>query len=1257
MIAIGGLAKAFPDPESGYDFTLTGAMETRFTGITWLQSNYRVKWRWDDEALYTDLDGSFTEQPFCAAPSGQQTGCHVLKNGLVSDYKNFPDCYYDWRYDGPVCKPNYNIVEAGLFPPDPLILVVIVGSIRFANRGTNGDGSGMYVRADDHAFLRNKWRPDGSYQLVEMDASTDILRASVVGQGDYTIHGSWRRAVGVWTAKYMASFEFNYVDRFTEERATRMQVAQFSADGSSLSWVNGTSELYGSRQLYTHVMWWRCEVRPEKCVGTTRYPDYASQSALSLNPANTLHHRGSVIHTQLVTGRRYMLDILSPKGVLHLEQSRIWAGQAMRAGEWVELATNSLGAYPQTHVAPGVRPLGSVPTHFSMNVDGKTYSTAVVPSDGIDAHSEQRRQLDIAQGAGPTPAFQVTSRDRRRLTTGGVTFDPVTEQSIIRLEGPPDCLAERWYDPCGGVVGEWSVAYAPPPSPPPPRPPSPPPPPPSPPPHPPPPFAPIGFAAQLRLQIAPDSLSDVTPEVLQSAVKERTLAALHQNERDVALFVPTVLVHASVTVSLAGDLDASLQEQVRALAEAQLCKEHATGCTVAVATSSRRRLSQQGTITLAIERPLYQHAADQAVGLAGPAEAEEEEAEEEQAAFFIGSSASVLDTANAVVAGFGETILSALGSQSEGTVVGSPTLAGIDVIGDVRTLGTDTNDLGSAKSTIVSQVASDVGVSVMTSVLSVAHPPPPPPFPPPLPHAPPHPPAVPPGSPSFPPADWFEPYYEDEGCDPACAGGCRRSRWSEIYTWHGQGLALGLGADDAYGWPGFKSNVTIPRCTTIILDVDINVQLFSLVVWGTLVVENRPDAQVSLRSVCIAVKCANAPFCGAIHAGTPTQPFAGRLEFLLSGDDLTESPQCGGMKGKSFDVSGGAELALYGDRPSQAWGRLRQTVERGDQKLYMSGNMDWRTGDQILIAVSGTDGSHTEQHVLTGTRKVPALGGGYDTELTLLDPIEYRHVAVTEQHGTHTLDMKTEVGLLLRPRRPSRDAQYAHPSIRIAGVDSNRWGFRFAAMRKIDAGLIFKGSSGSYITMHGVHMENGGAHKPSNVALRYNRKIVPMVLCYGACDLQRSVFVPKIGHALETSSTRESPPNLCLRNIFWKHVVAVRIFRTAHVLENLVFGYGNPRAGAVMADLPPEADIQAGDEVAISKLGGCGGGQERSLTIAGNSVTSAGVCFAFKHQCLPPRRFHNNTAHSCKLGFVVKGGVFKQPIHDLNLWQISFLVS
>ena len=934
--------------------------------------------------------------------------------------------------------------------------------------------------------------------------------------------------------------------------------------------------------------------------------------------------------------------------MMHAEDTEVYVGQAMRAGEWIELATNPIGAFPQTYIGAGVRPIGALPNRFTLDLpsEGGSYTSQRQYDQSVETFAGRLRHRLLLEDT--SREFQTFSaRDRRRLLAGGVSYNAATQQAIMRFEGPPNCLAERWFDPCGGVVGKFLAAFAPPPSPPPPSPPRPPPPPPSPPPAPPPPNAPIGFAAQLRLELTPASLGSVTAETLRSAVQSRTLAALHASEAALATFVPSVLVQSSVAISLSGDVtSASLQEQVRAAAEAHLCKGRGASCSVQVASASasrRRALSASGTITFSVTRDLYETAAE--------AEADADGGDA-TVPVFIGSSASVLDTANPVVDSFGKVIVAGLDASLGATVATAPTLSAIEVVGDLQTLGSDENDVSSSKAAIVGQVASDLGIagsSIATSVLSVAHPPPPPPFPPPLPHAPPSPPAVPPTSPAFPPADWFEPYYADQGCDPACVGGCRRSRWSEIYTWHGQGKALGLRNDDDFGWPGWKSNVTIKRCTTVILDVDINVQLYSIVVWGTLLIENRAAAQVSLRSVCVAVKCANPPYCGAILAGTPNAPFTGRLEFLLSGDELTESHQCGGLKGKYFDVEAGSTLALYGDNPKQMWGRLRQRANKGDQTLFVRGDMDWRAGDQLIVGTTSADdssGRQVEFTTLFATRKVPALGGGWDTELSLTAPLRHGHMGVTEQHGMHALDMRSEVGLFLRPRQPNGDAEHAHSSIRIAGVDNFHWDFKFIAMKKSPTGVLVVARPSSSVTMHGVRLENGGAHKPSLVSIREGRKIVPMLRCVGYCDIQRSVLAPQYGHALETSNGQAV--NTIANNVLWQYVIGLRLFQRADVLNNALFGFWQP-ANFIMAMAPPEADV-ASKELGISGMD-CG----KSLRIVGNVVSGGkGPCIGFNSFCIPPGHFANNSGHHCELGFVVKGRV-SQPIHDLTLWQIRFL--
>lgn len=570
MIAVGGFAKALPPHGAGYDFRNAGAMETRFAGTVWLQSDNRVRWRWADEALFTDLDGTFADQPFCA-------GCHVLQNNLISNSKSFPDCYQDVRYGGTVCKPNYHFVEAGFIPPDPLM---IISTVKISHRNTEGDGSGLYVRASDSVYLRDKWRPEGAHQLISMDVASDAMRPRLVGDGDPDWFGSWDSALGEWIGPRTASFTFNYKDQYSGHSRVRTQIAEFAADGNSLSWINGTSRLNGSHQLYTHLVWHRCEFVPSKCVGDVRYPDYASHNTAKMNMANTPHFRGSQFHTQLAVDRRYQFEIITKVGIVHTEGTSVHLGQAMLSGEWLELATNPYGAYPKSHVPPGIRPIGSLPQQYRLNnIDG----VSTVATRAFD------------------PDDETFAGRRRRLMGSRITYDPITTQAILRFEGAPNCMASRWYDPCGGVIGSFDIAYAPPPSPPPPSPPLPPPPPPNPPPNPPPPAIPRAFAATVTVSVprVQLELSSVTAEKLQNSVQTRMLNSLSASERSAASITPTLLVDGNLELALQGDVEnAQLQEQVRAAAQLALCAGYDSSCSVMIISAENgapgRRLKANG---------------------------------------------------------------------------------------------------------------------------------------------------------------------------------------------------------------------------------------------------------------------------------------------------------------------------------------------------------------------------------------------------------------------------------------------------------------------------------------------------------------------------------------------------------------------------------------------------------------------------------------------------------------------------------------
>ena len=66
------------------------------------------------------------------------------------------------------------------------------------------------MRADDAQYLRNKWWPEGSFNLVEMDVSTRAITAKIVGAYDKAWQAGWDQAVGTWVARRTMEVTFTY---------------------------------------------------------------------------------------------------------------------------------------------------------------------------------------------------------------------------------------------------------------------------------------------------------------------------------------------------------------------------------------------------------------------------------------------------------------------------------------------------------------------------------------------------------------------------------------------------------------------------------------------------------------------------------------------------------------------------------------------------------------------------------------------------------------------------------------------------------------------------------------------------------------------------------------------------------------------------------------------------------------------------------------------------------------------------------------
>ena len=211
--------------------------------------------------------------------------------------------------------------------------------------------------------------------------------------------------------------------------------------------------------------------------------------------------------------------------------------------------------------------------------------------------------------------------------------------------------------------------------------------------------------------------------------------------------------------------------------------------------------------------------------------------------------------------------------------------------------------------------------------------------------------------------------------------------------------------------------------------------------WGILEINSRSTIDVALKAACINIKPG-----GRLIAGEKDAPFAGKLDIQLSGDALTESAWCGGMKGKHLDVHG--SLLLHAPPPLLRWTTLATTAAAGDQRIVVSGEPGWEAGDELVVATSGRSAGETELAIVTGGKSVPGADGATFTEYTLYAPLAFTHMSAAETHFGRTIEMRAEVGLLRR----RGDA----PAITIRGVDHNQPQYRFRAMHLEMAGVFLE---------------------------------------------------------------------------------------------------------------------------------------------------------------------------------------------------------
>ena len=213
--------------------------------------------------------------------------------------------------------------------------------------------------------------------------------------------------------------------------------------------------------------------------------------------------------------------------------------------------------------------------------------------------------------------------------------------------------------------------------------------------------------------------------------------------------------------------------------------------------------------------------------------------------------------------------------------------------------------------------------------------------------------------------------------NPPLPPGPAAPRWSDPASWPGGAV------------PQAGAAVTIAAGRTILLDVS-PLPLRSLTVDGVLELDQK---NLDLKADWIVVH-------GTLRIGTEAEPFTKRAVITLTGP---ASDQIEGAGAKVLAVIGGT-LDLHGE-PRLTWTRLTATAAAGSSQLQLSGAVDWRPGERIVVASTDFDPFQAEEAVVASVQ---------GQTVTLQAPLRYLHWGQLQSFGGRQLDERAEVGLLGR---------------------------------------------------------------------------------------------------------------------------------------------------------------------------------------------------------------------------------------------------
>ena len=224
-------------------------------------------------------------------------------------------------------------------------------------------------------------------------------------------------------------------------------------------------------------------------------------------------------------------------------------------------------------------------------------------------------------------------------------------------------------------------------------------------------------------------------------------------------------------------------------------------------------------------------------------------------------------------------------------------------------------------------------------------------------------------------------------------------RWSEPDDWRDAELEPPFGLEE----------IAIPRGAWVLLDISPP-KFKRLFVYGTLEIEDTEDRRLEVEILLVMG--------GRLIVGSKEIPFQHNFELILHGDHYTQeqymfdAPNLGakalGVYGDSVRTSVYPGLIdMHGVDKGNSWVKLAKTANSGDTVIEILEDVQWVSGDHIIITSTNYESLETEKRIIKNiTNKT----------ITLTEPLLYTHLSIEESVSGESkkYTMRGEVGLLSR---------------------------------------------------------------------------------------------------------------------------------------------------------------------------------------------------------------------------------------------------